>query len=103
MTTFLLVSHLFNSQERNVLNYVNDILANLFFFFFLFFHFYYPVLGTGGGKKKHTETTTSPFLSQLLIHIYKMFMQTIEVHCPKATGAHTTDTKRSIKISGQKK
>ena len=34
-----------------------------------FFHFYYPVLGTGGGEK-HTETTTSPFLSQLLIHVY---------------------------------
>ena len=29
ITIFLLISHLFNSQERNVLNYVNDLLGTL--------------------------------------------------------------------------
>ena len=58
-----------------------------FFVFFLFFPFLLPCTWDWWGEK-HTETTTSPFLSQLLIHDYKMFMQTIEIHCPKATGAH---------------
>ena len=69
--------------------------------FFLFFHFYCPVLGTGGGKTYRDNP--SPFLCQLLIHVYKMFMQTTDIHCPKAMGAHPTDTKRSTKIPGQKK
>ena len=30
-------------------------------------------------------------------------MQTTDIHCPKAMGAHPTDTKRSTKICGQKK
>ena len=39
-------------------------------------------LGLVGGEK-HTETTTSPFLSQLLMHVYKMFKETTEIHCLK--------------------
>ena len=80
---------------------------NLIYFFFLFcFFFVFPFLlpcTWDWWGEKHTETNTSPFLSQLLIHVYKMFMQTTDIHCPKAMGAHPTDTKRSTKISGQKR
>ena len=67
------------------------------FFFPTFIALYLGLVG-----EKQTETTNSPFLSQLLIHVNKMFMQTTEIHSLKAMGAYLTDTKRSIKISGHK-
>ena len=65
----------------------------LFLFCFLFLLFVFPFLlpcTWDWWGEKHTETTTSPFLSQLLIHVYKIFMQTTEIHCLKAMGAYPT-------------
>ena len=63
---------------------------------------FYPTRTCGRTMSVNIEHVL-PCINKVIIIIIIMFMQTTEIHCPKAMGAHPTDTKRSTKIYGQKK